>query len=656
MSPRRGTFHSLEEEKIGRAFDRRLLGRLLRYVVPYWRLLAMVVGLILITTLLNLVGPFIVKWVIDGPLHGMISGAATPEKSGGWTASSALNALYGAALLYVLVAALFLALRYLQTISMATMGQRVMRDLRIQVFRHLQRLPVAFFDRNPVGRLTTRVTNDIEALNQLFSSGVVTFIADLLVVVGISAALIYVNLNLALATLLVLPPLVGVTMLFRRSAQRSYRETRRQLAHLNAYTQESIQGMKIIQLFTREGESARRFGEINGRYRNAFYRTVLSYSLYFPAVELIAAGALAGILWRGAVGIRAGELSFGDFYLFWYFLGKFMMPIRNMADRYNVLQSSMAAAERIFKVLDEPASEESTPASPEEEAAPLERICGDVEFRDVWFGYEKNGSGDNYAVRGVNLTVRPGETVAIVGATGAGKSTLVNLLTRFYEPQRGRILVDGRDVAEYPLHQFRSKIGLVLQDSFLFSRSIRENIRLGRREVSDEAVDIAARQMNAQRFIAHQPGGMDAVLGERGGGLSAGEKQLLSFARALVHDPDILILDEATANIDPATEGLIQEALRKLLKNRTSLVIAHRLSTIRQANRIVVLHKGEVREVGSHQELLRKRGIYYRLHQLQLDPGRVRNPFESGKKSGSSCPEEPLGDQENRDEPSSIWS
>ncbi len=679
MGPSRTPLPSLEEEKFGRAFDRRLLGRLLRYSLPYRRFMALVVVLILVTTLINLVGPFIVKWVIDGPLRAAISG----EEGGSGVISDAALELYGAAALYLFAAALFLFLRYLQSISMATIGQRVMRDLRIELFHHLQRLPVAYFDRNPVGRLTTRVSNDIEALNQLFSSGVVNFIADLLVLLGISAALIWVNLELAMTTLLVLPPLVGVTILFRRTAQRAYRDTRRHLSHLNAFTQESIQGMRIIQLFVRERENAGRFCEINGEYRNAFQRTVLCYSLYFPAVEVIAALALGAILWRSGAGIRAGALSFGEFYLFWHFLGRFIAPIRDMADRYNVLQSAMAAAERIFKVLDEPARDgpvlaetreegldsreegletreegfelaasrasESTPAIPA-------RLRGEVEFRDVWFGYEKNESDINYAVRGVNFTVHPGETLAIVGATGAGKSTLVNLLARFYEPQRGRILVDGRDLAEYPLREFRRKIGLVLQDPFLFSRTIRENIRLGRMEVSDEVVSAAARRMNAERFLSRLPGGLDEMLGERGAGLSAGEKQLLSFTRALVHDPDILILDEATAHIDPATEALIREALRELISGRTSIVIAHRLSTIREANRIAVLHKGELRELGAHRELLQKRGIYYRLYRLQLEPDLPRSDDEAEREKAPPWPEDELAVKEGDDEPSSIWS
>jgi ATP-binding cassette subfamily B multidrug efflux pump len=619
MRPGRHDPFSPEDERLGRAFDRRLMARLLRYGLPYRGWMAAAVALILVTTGLDLAGPFIVRWIIDGPLGGVLGGGA----AGGSPVSpalstAALHALYGAVGIYLGMIALELFLRYLQGMTMSSIGQRVMHDLRIKVFSHLQRMPVAYFDRNPVGRLTTRVTNDIEALNQLFTSGVVNFIADLLVLCGVSCGLVWVNSRLAAVTLAVLPPLLLVTFVFRRAAQRSYREQRGHLAHLNGFTQESLQGMSVIQLFGREPENGRRLREINRRYLNAFQRTVLYYSLYFPVVEIIGALVLATILWQGGVGLRAGTITAGDFYLFWRFLGKFMSPVRDMAERYNVLQAAMAAGERVFKVLDGPVGPQEAP--PETEAAPLAPLKGEVEFRDIWFSYEKDNPEGRYAARGVSFTVRAGETVAIVGATGAGKSTLVNLLTRFYLPQSGSILIDGRDAGDYPVHQLRRRIAVVLQDPFLFSRSIRENLRLGRPEVPDELILAAARRTHAERVIAEIPGGLDAVLGERGAGLSSGEKQLLAFARALVQDPDILILDEATAYVDGLTEELVQGAVRELLSGRTSIVIAHRLSTIRQASRIVVLHKGEVREVGTQEELLQKRGIYYRLHRLQSDP------------------------------------
>jgi ATP-binding cassette subfamily B protein len=618
MNPARHGAFSTEDDRQGRAFDRRLMARLLSYALPYRRGMAAAVGLILLTTALGLVGPFIVKWAIDGPLRSAIGpeGGAAGGRGPAEPASGAARGLALAVILYFSLVIVTLFLRYLQGMSMSRVGQRVIHDLRLEVFTHLQRMPIAYYDRNPVGRLTTRVTNDIDALSQLFTSGVVTFVADLLVLAGITAALIWVNVSLALTTLGVLPPLAAVTIVFRRAAQRYYREQRSHLAQLNAFSQESLQGLTVIQLFNRERETARRYREINDRYLTAFQRTVLCYSLYFPAVELIGAGALAAILWRGGAGLRAGTLTFGEFYLFWYYLGKFLTPIRDMAERYNILQSAMAAAERIFRVLDLPAP----PAAPGTAIPAGGRLRGEVEFGDVWFSYEKRDPAAEvrYALRGVSFTARPGETVAIVGATGAGKSTLVNLLLKFHEPERGSIRIDGLDIAQYPPADLRRRIGLVLQDSFLFSQSIRENIRLGRPQVSSEAVIEAARRTHADRVIERLPRRMEEVLGERGAGLSSGEKQLLAFARALAGDPDILILDEATAHVDAATEALIRDGVRELLSGRTAIVIAHRLSTIRQADRIVVLHKGEVREMGTHQELLARRGIYERLYRLQL--------------------------------------
>jgi ATP-binding cassette subfamily B multidrug efflux pump len=623
-----------EDDLPGRAFDRKLMGRLLRRALPYRRSMTAVVFLILATTVLDLAGPFIVKWAIDGPLRESIASPVPAPAAGTGGASRALGL---AVLAYAGAMALLLVLRHFQGISMASIGQKVMRDLRLDLFGHLQRLPIAFFDRTPVGRLTTRLTSDIEALYGLFSSGVVTFVADALVLAGIIAALFSVNVPLTLATLAALPPLVGATAVFRRAAQRHYRETRGHLAHLSGFTQESIQGLPVIQLFVRERQNARRFREINGRYLDSFQRTVFCYAVYFPAVELIGAAALALILWRGGVGLRAGTLTLGEFYLFWSFLGRFLNPIRDMAERYNVLQSAMAAAERIFRVLDEPLGPSGGPAPPRE-PVPVEPVSTsldgaappalparrdarpgvEIEFRDVRFSYREGGEAHD-VLKGVSFTVRPGEMLAIVGATGAGKSTAAALLARFYEPRSGRILVDGVDISRYPLAEYRRRMGIVLQDPFLFSRSILENIRLGRPEVSREVAAEAARRTNADGAIARLPGGLDAVLGERGAGISTGEKQLLTFARALVHDPDILVLDEATSHVDAATEGLIRTAVKDLLAGRTSIVIAHRLSTVREADRIVVLHKGEVREAGNHAELLARRGIYHRLCRLQME-------------------------------------
>lgn len=594
------TSHFHEDIVLGKAFDRRLMARLLGYALPYRKRMIQVMFLIILVTGLGLVGPFLVKYAIDHPLEAALTGQ-------GSTYPGAVRELLALTGVFLLLSVVLLFLRFLQTYTMAVIGQNVMLDLRSELFDHLQRMPLSFFDSNPVGRLVTRITSDIEALNELFASGVVTFLADVLVLLGITTALFWVDPYLALVTVGVLPLLLAVTFIFRTKARRYYREQRGHLAHLNAYTQESIQGMSIIQLFHREEESHGHYREINGSYLGAFQKTVLAYSLYFPAVELLSTLALVGIIWQGASRIQTGALTFGGFYLFWYFLGRFFMPVRDMAERYNVLQSAMASAERIFGVLDTP---EGLPSRPRQS----EHVPGGrVEFKNVWFAYR----GEDFVLRDISFKVKPGEMVAIVGATGAGKSTVMNLLTRQYDVQRGTIEVNGVDVVQYDKQELRRRISIVPQDVFLFSRSVRENIRLGDADIRDEFLEECARRVNADGFIRALEGGYDHVLTERGGTLSAGEKQLLAFARAIAHSPEILVLDEATANVDTKTEQLIQEALEELFRGRTSLVIAHRLSTVRRADRILVFHKGEIRELGSHTELLKRGGIYHRLHQLQ---------------------------------------
>ncbi|HLU48847.1 MAG TPA: ABC transporter ATP-binding protein, partial [Planctomycetota bacterium] len=440
--------------------------------------------------------------------------------------------------------------------------------------------------------------------------GIVSFLADLLVLVGITFALIWVNLTLAAVTLCALPLLLVATFLFRAKARKYYREQRGHLSHLNAFTQESVQGMTVVQAFRREERNQAEYEAINSRYRGSFLRSVLCYAVYFPTVELVEDITLAGIILIAAsqLGAVPPELTFGSFFLFWYFLGRFFQPIRDMAERYNILQSAMAAAERIFKVLDTP----ETVRDPESPRT-MGRIEGRIEFKNVWFAYNE----EQWVLRDVSFAVEPGQTVAIVGATGAGKSTLIQLLSRFYDVHRGSIEIDGVDVRSVKKSEIRRQIAVVLQDVFVFSRSIRDNLRLDNPAISDEAIEAAARVVHADRFIRRLPRGYDEVLRERGTSLSVGERQLLSFARALVHDPAILVLDEATANVDSETEALIQDALERLLAGRTSIVIAHRLSTIRRADKIIVFHKGEVREIGTHQELVERGGIYRRLYELQ---------------------------------------
>ena len=605
MAASEGSSSCHEDIIVGKAFDRRLMARLTAYALPYRTQLLFAVLLILVVTALGLVGPFLLMEAIDGPLRASITDPGNPEPG-----DSSYEELYTLTAVFAAFAVVLLCLRFVQAILMAWIGQKVMLDLRREIFSHLLRMPFSFHDRNPVGRLVTRITSDVEALNELFASGFVTFIADILVLVSITLVLLVVNFRLALVTLSVIPLLLLTTFIFRAKARTYYRQQRGHLSHLNAYTQESIQGMSLIQVFNREEVSQRAYEDVNGRYLTAFLRSVFCYSIYFPVVEFLATAAVAAVIWQAAHQRAAvpPEVTYGAFYLFFLFIGRFFQPIRDMAERYNILQSAMAAAERVFQVLDTPETL-SDPAQPRD----LEKIQGRVAFENAWFAYRS----DEFVLKDVSFSVEPGQTVAIVGATGAGKSTVINLMSRFYDVQRGSITIDGIDVRQYRKRDLRRRIGTVLQDVFIFSRSVSENLSLGTPGISAEDVVRAADHVNADRFISRLPGRYDEVLKERGKTLSVGERQLLAFARALVHNPDILVLDEATAHVDSETEALIQDALRKLLKGRTSIVIAHRLSTIRQAAKIVVLHKGEVREVGSHSELMARGGIYQKLYELQ---------------------------------------
>ena len=607
------SFH--EDFVVGKAFDRGLMSRLLRYALPHKSLIVLALLLLTFVTLASLVGPFIIQQAIDGPLSESIIGKKADT-------AGAFEELLFLASIFLGVSLLLLLLRFAQSLVMANIGQRVVFDLRQEIYDHLLRMPLGYYDRNPVGRLVTRITSDIEALNELFASGIVSFLADVMILTAITAALLWVNTTLALVTLSALPLLILGTFIFRNKARRYYRLQRGHLSHLNSFTQEAIQGMEIVQSFHREESHQREHREINGRYMRAFLRSVMAYAVFFPVIEIVSTIVLAAVIWRGGIQLTATEqaLTFGEFYLFWHFLGRFFQPIRDMADRYNILQSAMAAAERVFNVLDTPESI-IDPASP----LPGEKFRGGIEFDRVWFAYKD----EEYVLKDISFSINPGETVAIVGATGSGKTTIVNLVSRFYDPQRGAILLDGADVREYGKRDLRARIGSVMQDVFLFSRSVRENLVLNASEITQERLLDCSRRANADGFLDRLPGAYDEVLSERGRTLSVGEKQLLVFARALVHDPDILILDEATAYIDSTTEALIQDAISKLREGRTSIVIAHRLSTIKKADKILVLHKGELREQGNHEELLALGGIYHRLHELQyLDTGAEPNPPE----------------------------
>ena len=607
------SFH--EDFVVGKAFDKGLMSRLLRYALPHKGLIVLALLLLTFVTLASLVGPFIIQRAIDGPLSESIIGKKADT-------AAAFEELLFLASIFLGVSLLLLLLRFAQSLVMANIGQRVVFDLRQKIYDHLLRMPLGYYDRNPVGRLVTRITSDIEALNELFASGIVSFLADVMILTAITAALLWVNVTLALVTLSALPLLILGTFIFRNKARKYYRLQRGHLSHLNSFTQEAIQGMEIVQSFHREESHQSEHRKINGRYMKAFLRSVMAYAVFFPVIEIVSTIVLAAVIWRGGIQLTAAEqaLTFGEFYLFWHFLSRFFQPIRDMADRYNILQSAMAAAERVFNVLDTPESI-LDPASP----LPGEKFRGAIEFDRVWFAYKD----EEYVLKDISFSIQPGETVAIVGATGSGKTTIVNLVSRFYDPQRGAILLDGADVRKYGKRDLRARIGSVMQDVVLFARSVRENLVLNASGITREHLLDCSRRANADGFIDRLPGAYDEVLSERGRTLSVGEKQLLVFARALVHDPDILILDEATAYIDSTTEALIQDAISKLLEGRTSIVIAHRLSTIKKADKILVLHKGELREQGTHKELLALGGIYHRLHELQyLDTGSEPNPPE----------------------------
>ena len=483
-----------------------------------------------------------------------------------------------------------------------------MYDLRKEIFLHLQRLEVAFFDRNPVGRLVTRVTTDVDVLNDLFSSGVVAICGDFFTLLSIIGVMLYINWKLALLTFAVFPVIVAVTGMFRRAVRDSYRRIRTAIARINAYLQEHLTGMAVMQLFNREERSFEEFEIANRAHMEAYKDSILAYGLFFPAVEFLGVIAVAIIIYTSGGMTLRGTVTVGTAIAFIQYSQRFFRPIQDLSDKYNVLQAAMASSERIFKLLDTPVTIVDPP-----QPIPLPQPQGHVEFKNVGFAYKD----DHKVLTNINFTIAPGETVAVVGHTGAGKTTLTNLLLRYYDPQEGSVTFDGIDIRNLRLDDLRKNFAIVLQDPFLFSGTIASNIRLGTVSITDEQVRSAAQQVNLKDFIESLPSGYEEPVKERGATLSVGQKQLLSFARALAHNPHILILDEATSSVDPETEHLLREGMRRLIENRTSLVIAHRLSTIQNANKIVVIHKGRVREVGTHQALLDQRGIYFKLYQLQ---------------------------------------
>jgi len=665
-----------EEEILGKAYDSRLMRRLLVYLRPYRWQVAIALASIVLKSLCDVVGPYLANVAVDrylDPVKVVVSGLWN------WLSPRPMTGIAQIAGIYFSVLVLTFVLEFLQTYFMQWTGQQVMFDLRSQIFRHLQRMHVAFYDKNPVGRLVTRVTTDVDALNDMFTSGVVSIFEDLFVLVGILGIMLCMNWKLALMTFAVLPFIVFATKIFRDRVRDSYRRIRTAIARINAYLQEHVSGMVVLQLFNRERKAAKRFSEINRSHMDAFKDAILAYAVYYPVVDFLSAVAIACVIWYGGQDIIRGivstsvslsfsrqtlvslhlvqsQASLGVLIAFTWYAQRFFRPIMDFSEKYNILQSAMAASERIFKLVDTPV-EVVSPAVTKKATG-----SGRIEFDHVWFAYRDGaeagkasepgtdhvgadalvrpaerssaaaGSGyshplkdakggaathTDWVLRDVNFAIEPGETVAIVGHTGAGKTTLISLLLRFYDVQKGAVSIDGVDVKDMDLADLRGRFGVVLQDPFLFTGTIGGNIRLGTTRIQDEHVEQAAEDVNLADFIRDLPNGFNEEVRERGSTLSTGQKQLISFARALAHDPKILILDEATSSVDTETEFRVRDALGRMVEGRTSLIIAHRLSTVQRADKIIVMHKGQVREIGTHQELLANRGIYYKLYQLQ---------------------------------------
>ena len=687
-----------EEETQVKAYDSKLMKRLMSYAKKYWAFFAAAILLLVAVTVIDLLKPYFIKIAIDDYLNGyqkpmityeassgvegvefegriykrvesvpeeipedrvffidyvdnipyLVNGIVEPEMMGSATVaeiseesrqyqlhygdsiilearrldrnevkifrSKDLNAMKTIGIIFILAIIAGFLFNFLQTYVLNYVGQTIIFNIRQEIFSHIQKMPIAFFDKNPVGRLVTRVTNDTETLNDMYTNVLVSLLKDFCILVGVIIIMFSMNMVLALIIIGAIPVVVLVTVFFRKNARKAYRRIRVALARINTVLSENISGMRVIQIFDRQKEKLEEFKKTNKEYYKATMGEVVVSGVFRPLIELISSATIAALLWFGGIRVLDGTLQFGVLFAFVDYVGQFFHPINDMAEKYNILQAAMASSERIFGILD-------TPGEPDEGSIEMDkdRIKGDIEFKNVWFAY----NDDEWVLKDVSFKVPAGKTLAIVGATGAGKTSIINLLNRFYEIRKGQILMDGIDIRQIKKKSLRENVGMVLQDVFLFSGTVMENIRLNEDRISDEEVKKASAYVNADGFIQGLPNGYDEEVKERGSTFSAGQRQLLAFARALAFDPSILILDEATANIDTETELLIQDALTKLTRNRTTIVIAHRLSTIQHADNIIVLHKGRIREMGNHQELLAKRGMYYNLYKLQYEGNRA---------------------------------
>jgi len=580
-----------EDEILGKAYDAKLMKRLLVYVKPYKKYVVLAIIFNIVVAALGPLRPYLTKVAVDD-----------------YIVNSDYNGLLIISLMLVGVLLFQSFIQYFLTYFTQLMGQKIIYDLRVQIFSHIQKLALRFFDKTPIGRLVTRTTNDVEALNELFSSGIVMVFSDIFIILWILIFMFFMSWDLSLVTLAVLPILIYATFLFRRKVRETYRDVRFHLARLNSYMQEHVTGMSIVQIFTKEKDELNKFSGINADHRKANIASIFYYAVFFPVVEILSSLAIALIIWYGGGEVVQNAMTIGVLFAFIQYTEMFFRPIRDLSEKYNIMQTAMASSERIFKLLDN-----KTFIKNPEHPKDLKKIKGEIEFKNVWFAYNP----DEFVLKNVSLKINPGESVALVGHTGAGKTSIINILTRFYDIQKGQILVDGIDITEIDKRDLRKFISIVLQDVVLFSGTIKSNISLNSPDITDEKIMEAARIVGADKFIEKLPGKYDEEVKEKGATLSVGQKQLISFARALAYNPQVLILDEATSSIDTESEILIQQAIEKLLVGRTSIIVAHRLSTVQNADKIVVLHKGEIREVGTHQDLLAKQGIYYKLYQLQ---------------------------------------